>query len=333
MTVPAPHALAGPDRAALVVRLALDKGVELPLNGLPAPLQERLADRLSRLGTVERDMIETSVALFGEQLDRLGAAFTPGMEGALTLLQGHADPALVDRLRRATGAPPAADPWEALAGLPPARLTEALSREHPATAALALTRLPVPLASRVLSDMPGPDARRIAAAVRTAGDVPERLATEIGEALAGALVTDTRDEEAPRRVAEILDAGTLQTRTDVLTGLDEVDTAFAAAVRAVSFGFVDIPDRVEARDVPIVLRDVPQEDQIAALGAALSGEERLAAVAEFILTALPSRLADRLREGAAEAGSDTEAGEAGMRAIALAAKAAEAAGEIRLLPA
>ena len=331
--IPAPApALVGPDRAALVVRLALDAGVELPLQHLPVPLQERLAQRLATLGTVSKADIDGTKAAFEGELARLGAAYSRGMDAALRLLEGQVDPALLDKLRRAGGVPPDTDPWEALAALPPERLAGPLAAEQSVTAALALTRLPVALASQVLQRMPGADARRIAGAVRSVGDVPELLAAEIGEALVTALAGGPADDAAPRTVAAILDAGTLELRDGVLAGLDEVDPPFAKAVREVSFGFADIPERVEARDLPTVLRDVPQGDQVTAIAAALAAGGPVAEVAEFILGALPTRLSERLREAAGEVEPTEEEAQDAMRTIATAVKAAEAAGDIRLLP-
>ncbi|PRY95400.1 FliG-like protein [Hasllibacter halocynthiae] len=327
-----PPAMGGADRAALIVRLALDGGHDLPLADLPLPLQERLADRLAALGAVETAAIEGGVAAFAGEVGRLGAAFRPGMGSAIGLLAGRADPLLLERLRRTIGAPPAADPWDVLSEQSPERLAALLVAEHSAAAALALTRLPVPLASRVLSEMPARDARRVAAAIRNVGETPDEVASEVGAALLSALSDGGPSEEAPRRVAAILDAGSLGLRREVLDGLDEAEPGFARAVREVSFGFVDLPGRVAAADVPALLREVPQDLQVAALAAALAEGGPAAEAAEHLLRALPDRLATRLREAVDEAPADPEGGEDAMRVVAGAVRDMAARGDLRLAP-
>ena len=120
------------------------------------------------------------------------------------------------------------------------------------------------------------------------------------------------------------------TRDDVLIGLDETDAGFASLVRRAIFTFENIPDRIEPRDIPKVLREVDQAQVVIALTAAKAdGHE---AVAEFILSNLSGRMSDSIREEIEEAGVvKPKIGEAAMGEIIGAIRKLEASGDIELI--
>ena len=74
------------------------------------------------------------------------------------------------------------------------------------------------------------------------------------------------------------------TRDDMLSGLEETDAGFAEQVRRAIFTFENIPDRIEPRDIPKILREVDQAQIVNALAAAkANGQDN---ISEFILTNL-----------------------------------------------
>ena len=103
-------------------------------------------------------------------------------------------------------------------------------------------------------------------------------------------------------------------RDDVLTALDDTDANFAESVRKSIFTFELLPLRLPPRTVPTVTRAVEPETLMTALAGAQSDGDR--AAAEFLLSNMPTRLADSLREEMAEAGdirqSDAEKAMAGV---------------------
>jgi flagellar motor switch protein FliG len=179
-----------------------------------------------------------------------------------------------------------------------------IRNESPEIGAVVLSKLDIAKAADLLSALPGPDARRLTIAVsETSGIAPDAV-KRIGVALAAELKAEPPRAFAAAAVARlgaILDVAPAPTREEVLAGLSEEDEALAAEVRLAIFTFADIPARLEARDVPSVAKGVEQERLVLALAGATAAPA-LAAVAEFMLSNLPGRLADSIREEVAELG-------------------------------
>jgi flagellar motor switch protein FliG len=131
------------------------------------------------------------------------------------------------------------------------------------------------------------------------------------------------------RVGAILNFSAAATRDSVLQGLEERDAAFAQLVRRAIFTFTNIPRRIDARDVPKILRGIDQKLLITALAGA-KGED--ATAAEFILANISQRMAGNLRDEMASLGKlkDKEVEEA-MAAVVAEIRTLEAQGEIFLI--
>ncbi|MEO1790299.1 MAG: FliG C-terminal domain-containing protein, partial [Pseudomonadota bacterium] len=137
------------------------------------------------------------------------------------------------------------------------------------------------------------------------------------------------DEDPVEKVGAILNSSRAATRNTVLEGLEESDPAFAEEVRRSIFTFGNIPARIDARDVPKIVREVDQEVLVRALAAAAGDMDE---VAEFIFGAMSKRMADALRDEIKDLGTvDDETGEDAMGAVVAAIRALEEAGEVHLL--
>ena len=133
------------------------------------------------------------------------------------------------------------------------------------------------------------------------------------------------------RVGAILNFSAAATREDVLEGLHTEDEAFAEEVRKAIFTFVNIPTRIDPRDVPKIARDVDAAVLITALAAASAKEEEGKA-AEFILSNMSQRMAAQLRDEMEALGKiRPKDGEDAMNAVVGAIRALEGAGEIMLV--
>ncbi|WP_372837423.1 FliG C-terminal domain-containing protein, partial [Puniceibacterium confluentis] len=146
------------------------------------------------------------------------------------------------------------------------------------------------------------------------------------------------DAEPPRafntapveRVGAILNYSASGIRDDVLEGLQESDSDFADAVRKAIFTFPNIPHRLNGIDVPKVTRDVDAATLATAIAGARSEEE--ASACEFLLENMSKRMAQGLRDEAAEKGSvKSRVAEEAMNAVVSAIRNLVAAGEIELL--
>jgi flagellar motor switch protein FliG len=111
--------------------------------------------------------------------------------------------------------------------------------------------------------------------------------------------------------------------------LEEDDADFAEQVRKAIFTFANIPNRIDARDIPKILRNVEQPVLVVALAGATGA---LAPAAEFILANMSQRMAASLRdEGAALGKIKAKDAEEAMGAVVSAIREMESAGEIFLL--
>ncbi len=321
------------EKAAIIVRLLLAEGSPLPLSALPEHMQAALAEQIGHMRLVDRHTLDAVVADFLGELEAVGLSFPGGIEGALSMMDGHISVTAANRLRRLAGASSKADPWDGIMALPAERLLPVLQSESVEVAAVMLSKLPVAKAADLLGRLPGEKARRIAFAVSQTGNVDPETVRRIGLSLAGQLEnTPPRafDTGPVERVGAILNVSPAATREEVLKGLDEADADFAEQVRKAIFTFIHIPARVPPREVPKVLRGLPQPQLVTALVAAQFRPET-ALAAEFLLTNMSQRMAQTLREEMAGRGKVKEKeGEEAMGAVITAIRDLESAGELLL---
>ena len=326
------QALTGRQKAAVIVRLLLAEGAELPLAGLPDHLQAALTEQIGAMQTIDRDTLAEVVEEFCGTLERVGLSFPGGIEGALKMLDGHISANAASRLRRMAGASSKIDPWEKLRGIEVERLLPMVAEESIEVAAVILSKIAVPRAAEILGRLPGERARRIALSMSKTGNIEAETVRRIGLALVSQLeaVRAPVFEGTPAdRVGAILNLSPAATRDEVLRGLEEEDSGLAEAVKKTIFTFAHIPARILPRDVPKILKGVDQDALIKALGGAKGTD---AEAAEFILANMSQRMAATLREEIAAAGriKDKEA-EAAQTALVLAIRELEAAGDLTMV--
>ncbi|NOC91060.1 flagellar motor switch protein FliG [Ruegeria sp. HKCCD6604] len=298
-----PRALTGRQKAAVVVRLLLNEGADVPLEELPDDLQETLTHQLGQMGLVDRVTLGVVAQEFSDALDNVGLAFPHGLAGALDAMNGKIAPSTAARLRKLAGVRQIGDPWQRLRDVPVEDLAKMAQSESIEVAAVMLSKMDTAQAAQMLAHMPGPVARRITYAISKTTNVTPEAVERIGWSLAAQL--DQRPAQAfdngpDARVGAILNQSAAATRDDLLNALDEDDAEFADLVRQSIFTFAHIPSRIAARDVPAILREVEQPVLVTALAGAAADDDK--ASVEFILSNISSRMADNLREEMAERG-------------------------------
>lgn len=322
-------------KAAMVVQMMLAGGRRLPLDQLPESTQLRLTRELAQLRLVDKETVDTVASEFAQALDTIGIAAPGSVEAAISALDGQISDDAMSRLKTEIGRGPKDDPWARIVKLSCDEIKRIMETEAAEVSAVLLSKLPAGLAAEALGSLPGPRARTIALAVSQTADVSPRTVQDIGSAL----VTDYINDEviafsvAPApRIGAILNITKADTRESLLEGLDEVDPEFAEEVRRNIFTFLDIPARVEATDVPKVLRLIDNEDLITAMaGAANLGEAGIEA-RDYVLDNMSKRMADNLRDELAERGKvKVAAGEAAMTIFITAIRDSAERGEIKLI--
>ncbi|MGI3171573.1 flagellar motor switch protein FliG [Pseudooceanicola sp. C21-150M6] len=320
-------------KAAIIIRLALSRGMDLSFQELPDDLQIDLTRILGDMRPITRETLNAVIDEFAEELDNLGLTFPRGVAGALTVLDGKISPHTAARLRKEAGVRQTGDPWDRLRKADTTKLLGIVEVESTEISAIILSKLETSKAAELLGMLPGDKARRITYAVnQTSGVTPDAL-ERIGVSLAtqlDSLPSSVFDKGPVERVGAILNSSTAATRDEVLTGLEETDSNFADEVRKAIFTFYNIPDRIAPRDISKVVRGLDQADLVTAIAAATDGPAKRSA--DYVLENMSARMADGLREEAQEAGKiKPKDAEAAMTAIVVAIRELEANGELFLI--
>lgn len=332
-----PLALTRRQKAAVIVRLLLSEGAEVPLSALSEQHQSDLTEAMGRMRAVDRTTLRGVVEEFVTELDAVGLSFPGGIDGALEVLEGHISAATASRLRRRALEAGAGDPWPRIAGLPTERLLSALQSESIEVGAVLLSKLSVARAAELLSRLPGERARRLARAIAETSPVSPENVRRIGVALVQQFESEPEpafDTTPVERVGAILNFSPAVTRDEVLQGLEQEDAEFAAEVRRAIFTFADIPQRIEARDVPRIVKECEAKALVTALAVSRDAGGAVAEAAEFLLANMSQRMAGQLRDEAAEIGKvkDAEA-DAALSAVIAAIRDLEARGELVMVSA
>ena len=338
-----PDGLAGPggrsvsktlsrkQKAAVIVRLLLAEGEQVPLAALSEDEQLLLTEAMGEMRVVDRTTLRTVVEEFVSELDSVGLAFPGGLEGALGVLEGHISAATASRLRRQALLAGKGDPWAQLAGLGPEPLLAALKAESVEVGAVILSKLSVTRSAELLGQIPGDKARRIARAIADTSRIAPDVVRRIGLALLQQIEAEPDaafDTSPVARVGAILNYSQAATRDEVLDGLEQDDADFAAEVRKAIFTFFDIPRRIDPRDISKITKESEQSDLVTAIAAALPREGG-DALAEFIYSGLSQRMSGQLKDEVADAGQVSEKdGEAAMSAVVAVIRAMETRGDI-----
>lgn len=322
------------EKAAIVVRLMRAEGMDLSLEALPEDMQVSISESMTDMKYVTRVTLLAIVGEFVQELEGLGLHFPRELTSTLDVLDGSLSDKATAELRRSAGLGVISDPWERLAHMDNERLVPILEEESTEIASVMLSKLKVSKSAELLGLLPGARARAITYAMSQTTAVSPDMVHKIGEALVSQL-----ESEAPKafggkvveRVGELLNYSASATRDDVLEGLEAEDKAFADEVRKSIFTFINIPERVDARDVPRVTREVDGATLVTALAAALPKEPEKS-VAEFILENMSKRMADQLRDEIEAVGSVKDKdGEVAMTAVVSSIRELEASGELMLL--
>lgn len=318
------------EKAAIVVRLLLSHGALPALNQLPESKQTELAVQIARMAPVDQETVFAVADEFANEIERIALSFPQGLDGAIGLLDGHLSEGASKRLRKMAPTDTRRNPWDEIERVEIERLVSVLEAETVDVAAVILAKLSTDKAAQLLGLIPGDLARRIAIAVtRTEGVSPtvvHRIGASLAEQLDARPVTAFQGEPASR-VGAILNYAPAAVRDSVISGIEDEDKALAEEVRAAIFTFGHIAERIAARDVPRIQRDIDADDLTLVVAAAETEADK--ASVEFILENISKRMAEGIRDEASEK-SDAKADEveAAMLRIVGVIRNLEAQGEI-----
>lgn len=318
------------EKAAIVVRLLLSHGAMPVLSKLPESKQTELAIQIARMAPVDQETVHAVAEEFANEIERIALSFPQGLDGAIGLLDGFLSEGASDRLRKMAPADTRRNPWEEVNEAETERLVAVLEQESIEVAAVILSKLKTPKAAEILGLLPGDLARRITIGMtRTEGVSPgvvHRIGTSLAEQLDARPITAFEDA-ATSRVGAILNYAPSNVRDDVLSGIEDEDAEFAKSVRAAIFTFGHIAERIAARDIPRIQRDIDQEDLLLVVAGAENERDKQSV--EFVLENISKRMADGIRDDAAEKTEvDQKEVEAAMLRIVAVIRNLEQQGEV-----
>jgi flagellar motor switch protein FliG len=324
--------LSGKAKAAIVVRLLLNEGADIPIEDLPDDLQMELTQQMGRMRLIDRETLYAVASEFAEMLDNVGLTFPNGLAGALTAMDGRISRQTASRLRKEAGVRQFGDPWERLKALPPEDLATLAQAESIEVAAVLLSKLDTGKAAQMLVHLPGPVARQITYAVSHTSNVTPETVDRIGLSLAAQVDArpDLAFETTPgQRVGAILTEAAAAKREEVLIALEEEDEEFATDVRKAIFTYGLIAQRMQPLDVPKLMRVLAIPELVTAI--AFATDEDDIATNDFLLDNMSSRMATNIREEVGERGKVKRAdGETAFGLIVSAMRDLITTGEIEL---
>jgi len=105
------------EKAAMVIGLMMQQGVDLRLSRLPSELQSELTELIGELRIVDRQTLSEAADEFADELDAVGLSLSGGLEGALSLLEGKISKETGRKLRLEAGVRRFSAPWDRLRAL------------------------------------------------------------------------------------------------------------------------------------------------------------------------------------------------------------------------
>lgn len=322
--------LTSKEKAAIVVRLLLSHGAMPALSQLPESKQTELAVQIARMAPVDQETVQAVADEFANEIERIALSFPQGLDGAIGLLDGFLSEGASKRLRKMAPENTRRNPWEELENVEIERLVPVLQSETIEVASVILSKLSTTKAAELLGSLPGDLARRITMAITQTQGISPTVVHRIGSSLAEQL--DARPitafaDPAANRVGAILNYTPASVRDNVLDGIEGEDEEFAKGVRAAIFTFGHIAERIAARDVPRIQRDLDPDDLTLVVANATSDADTTSV--EFILENISKRMAEGIREDAKEKGdAATDEVEAAMLRIVSVIRQLEQQGEI-----
>jgi flagellar motor switch protein FliG len=303
-TLPAPYGAALPaapepslsaiQKAAIILTAI---GPDLAANVLKDVSEynlRRFAAATASLGVISQEMLDQVIVEFLGALTS-GGDLAGGAEAARRLLAGILED---DQINEFLGdAASRQSVWERMATAPVAALAAYVGNEHPQTAAVILSELKSDVAATVLERLNQGFAREIVLRLSRVPTIDRRTNEALSTAIERDFLSALQRSLSKRRPADMI-AGLMnnissEAREAFLVHLEETMPELAQDVQRSMFTFDDIATRLAAKDIGLLVRELPEEVLMPALKfGQMQGSDSVG----FILENLPRRLAERYVE-------------------------------------
>jgi flagellar motor switch protein FliG len=252
--------LSGSEKAAiLLLALGSDFG---------APIWKELDDAeiisisvaMSRLGTVNADLVEELLTEFASVLSASGALMGTTVMAERLLSQYLPEDRLKSIMEEVRG-PAGRTMWEKLSNVQAHVLANYLKNEYPQTVAVVLSKIAAEHAARVLSLLPEEFALDVVQRMLAMDSVQRDVLDKVEQTLRREFISNlsqTRKRDAHEQMAEIFNSFDRQTETRFIGALEQADRDAADRIKTLMFTFDDLLklDRMGAQSL---LRKVPRD--------------------------------------------------------------------------
>jgi len=220
--------------------------------------------------------------------------------------------------------------WELVQDVPAEAIAMYIEREHPRVASILMSRLGAEKAAAVIDVLDVESAEQVIGMLKNPAEVrAEVLGTIEDSVRTDLLLAQSGKGDTPDVfVGAVFDNLTEQSRDPLMKTMTEKSPEFAHAVAKHMFLFDDVPARLSEKDVPALTKVMDQAVLSTGLAYAAS---RGSEAPEYILSFLPKRMAEQIREAMAEMETpDRKTGEEAEAKIIKSIRSLAASGEITL---
>lgn len=274
------------------------------------------------------DVVNEFLAELGEDTSVKGGA------GQVRALLGQfLDEADVDRILADVEGSVKRSVWERLGTAPAAKIASYLQLQHPQAVSVALSKMRPNTAASVLELLDRDFAKEAVLRLSRIPTLDEKKMKKIESVIErdflSAITRQAGSVNPAELIGDLMNNISSAARDEFLQKLDEVDAKLAQEVTRVMFTFADIVDRLEPRDVAMVIKETEDEDLMIAFKYAMDTDNPSL---EFMLSNLSKRLTERIREDLdAMDGVKEKEGEAAQMKITSMIQKKAKMGEIKLI--
>jgi len=262
----APRPLKGPERAALLM-LALGEEFGAAIwKQLDDDEIRDISIAMSNLGTIQSEMVETTLIDFVTKMSTTGALMG-NFDSTERILNQFLPSERVNQIMEEIRGPAGRNMWEKLSNVQEQVLANYLKNEYPQTVAVVLSKIRAEHAARVLGILPEEFAFDVVKRMLTIDSVQKDILERVEDTLRTEFMSNlsqTSRRDAHEMMAEIFNAFDRQTETRFLTALEEDNRDSADRIKSLMFTFDDLM-RLDTASVQTLLRNVARDKLTIAL--------------------------------------------------------------------
>ena len=330
--------LTAPQRAAVVIALLGPEKAGSVIEQIGDQHLKRFVTAYEKIKSIPREVLLAIVAEFITELKQGEGSIRGGVKEARALAEEILDE---DRVERIFGIATLStederegdNVWTRLRTADPQKLAEYMQTQRPQLVGIIISQMPPDNAGVVLADLPDELSQYVVRSLANPVEIDKQTLRTIGQVVEQEFLTSVdgnKEEKDPlSAVSSILSVLPSEKRENLMEYLFEKDADQAEKIRKGLVTFEDIPDQLPRNAVPIIFREMDQDQLIKALK---FGEESAPGSLEYLYSNISQRMAEQYKEQVEEIKSlSKKDGEAAQSAMMTLISSLDQAGTIKLI--